>query len=396
MEQIIEFREPIIKWSQYDEHDLHEIEERLFNISYTPSGDVQQIVNFRAKRDVKRSALLKFQKREYKIKKLSADVVALRDRVQRRTTFRAFSQHKDCFDATTGVQIPRDSDLSTNLSYEYLHRHPSPIFTSLTTPPKCMHGKNWPNLITIPFYGKLIDSLKNIQRELEDKTFSLVDFNFYYILRLRNFYKSISHMTDTALIKFIMLILLQLHDNHACFSHLVTILDRIQRSFDNNPVKMCPGIIICAPPGTGKTHFVDATGHFMLDTDFFNHADLDSNINIVRNLVNSGFSLVTNRWEYKEFSEWAVCILICLQEIRRFSNYGKQGIFEKFQELSDIRRKRLEQISFKYMRRRVCPIPIEDWETNLKRGLEVLPFIILKDDQSFSDGMVKVYQAITS
>lgn len=396
MEQVVEFREPIIKWSQYDEHDLHEIEERLFNCSYTPSTDVQKIVNYRAKRDIKAPRLLKFLAREYKTKTLSADVVALRQRIRRRTTYQKFSQHSGCFPATSGVQIPRDSDLSTNLSFEYLHRHPSPIFTSLTHSPACLRGKKWPNLVNIPFYGKLIEALKTIQSELSLRVFSLADFNFYYILRLRNFYKCLSHMTDTALIKFAMLILLQLYDHNTCFSHFVTILDRIQRCFDNVPVKMCPGIIVCAPPGSGKSHFVESTGHFMIDTDFFNHADLDGDINVVKNLVDSGFSVVTNRWEYEKFSEWAICVLICLGETRRLSNYGRQGIFQKFQELSDVRRKRLEQMSFKYMRRRICPIPIEDWEENLKRGLEVLPFIILKDDQSFADGMVKIYEAITS
>lgn len=393
MEQIIEFRLPKIQWSLYDEDDLHAIEERLFNVTYSPSDDVQRIVNYRAKRlNVQRP--LKLQQKEFKKVKLGTDVVSLKQRIQRRTTFKVFSQHKSCFPADCGTQILRDSDLSTNVCFEYLHRHPSPVFSSILRSPACWRGRTFPNLIQIPFYKGLECDLKVMDVQLADKTFSMLDFNFKNILKLRRFYSFAAHMTDTALIKFVMLIILQLRDLNTSSIHMITIMDRIQRCFDGKPVKMCPGIIVCAPPGTGKSHFVDATGHFMLDTDFLLHNTIDQDVSILKNLVDSGFSLITNRFEYEKFSEWAVTVLICFEYSRRVSSYGKQGIFEQFQKLSDERRRKLEQISFKYVRRSICPIPVEEWEHNLERGLKVLPFLILKDDQSLEEAMVKVYQAL--
>lgn len=396
MEQIVEFREPKIKWSLYDEHNLHEIEERLFNVSYTPSDDVQKIVNYRVKRDIKPPRPLKFHQREYVNTRLSTDVLALRERVKRRTVYQEFLKHKDCFTVFNGMQIPREADLSTNIAFDYLHRHPSPIFSSLNSTCRCLGNKVWPNLLTIPIYHKLVESLEKLQLELDDKSFSLVDFDFYYVLRLRKFYSFTSHMTDTAMIKFVMLLLLQLKDLGVGFEKLITLIDRIQRCVDGKPVKMCPGIIVCAPPGTGKSHFVESTGHFMLDTDIFDHHTLDRKPQIIRDLVSSGFSIVTNRWEYKEFSQWAICVLVCFDEARRISSYGSQGIFAAFKEMADERRKRLSQITFKYTRRRVCPIPVEDWETHLNEGLATLPFIILKQDEVFADAMVKIYQAIAA
>lgn len=397
MEKIVEYKVPLIQWSLYDEDNLHEIEERLFNVSYHPTDDLGKLVNYRAQRNIAKSQALKWLPKEHRTRaviRLKDDEVALHQRLKRRTIFKTFHEHSKCYGADSAMQIPRNSDMATNLCFEYLKRHPSPIFSALLHPPKC-NMNVYPNLINIPFYKPLIETLKLFQSELENKTFSMLDFDFGYILKTKRFYKFCCHMTDTAYIKFIVLILLQLNDLNTWFGHLITILDRIQRCFDGNPVKICPGIIVCAPPGTGKSHFVDSTGHFMLDTDSFLHHTLDKRPEIIRDLVNSGFSVITNRWEYEKFSEWAVSVIISFDQVRRITSYNKQGIFHALENLESDRRKRLEQISFKYTRRRICPIPISEWETNLERGLKILPFILLKSEQSLADGMVKLYRAIT-
>lgn len=62
------------------------------------------------------------------------------------------------------------------------------------------------------------------------------------------------------------------------------------------------GVVIVAPPGTGKTQFTNMFPVGFLDTDWINAKDMDATPAIMETLVACGFSFLTNRWEWKTWS----------------------------------------------------------------------------------------------
>lgn len=87
----------------------------------------------------------------------------------------------------------------------------------------------------------------------------------------------------------------------------------------------CPGFTILSPPGTGKTFMFYLMGLGLIDSDSLNRTLLYKDPTIIRRLNYLGFSVLTNCWEWKEFSER--CVYIGQRDIR--NTLASKNIYSK-------------------------------------------------------------------
>lgn len=221
-----------------------------------------------------------------------------------------FTSHLDCY-AFPGVN---EVDILPNSSID-LHQVAwtgslcmSPIIRHAVEGTCCKHNDDPAAYLEIP---------ENIGHQLVDLINVILKTGriFQAITpEMENFIKTWRSLKNVT--KFIMLLthfVVTLKINQVPVGDMPDIIEQllitIEHCFVNKqPINNCPGLVIIAPPGIGKTHFQSSFPYGFLDLDNLTPEPMDSNPEIVDALVNSGFSVITNRWEWRKWKSSKVAI----------------------------------------------------------------------------------------
>lgn len=245
----------------------------------------------------------------------------------------------------------------------------SPLLNSVIEAPNCSCGLYRDLLDTLP-YTKFSSALEEAQDEMTDYFRHLFNDNIasQYIARLPRlrklhstmiafkgvgFLRFLNFISYTALAIYhyydvtyaITLFLVHLEN---CFTPLMdTTTTETTTIKSDDPLSdfkispACQGFIILAPPSTGKTQFIRSLPFGFIDTDWLNSKAIDADPSIMTKLVREGFSIITNRWEWRQ---WNVPIYYIkphdLKQSLNLKNSRREAGFEraKTEYLSSIRK----------------------------------------------------------
>lgn len=137
------------------------------------------------------------------------------------------------------------------------------------------------------------------------------------------------------------------------------------------------GFIILAPPGTGKSQFLKGLPFGIIDTDWIQTQSMDTNQKLMHILVDAGFSIITNRWEW---AEWNLPVYFMQPHDKLRAQRKREEVTRSF-ETSDKAHIRARGVSFRQNR-----IKDPDPYVHFKGADETVTTIALNEDQSLIHG----------
>lgn len=387
----------VFDWSLVDVDEINDLEERFFQHRFdTVDVNVDLVSKFRTSPTIKPKRVKRRLLRGDKGKEIKIDVPSyvkgLSERIEKRKTFKTLHEHVHCYRKTkTLLQYSKKTDYPVLLKEHFTNSQMCSIFDSFKKTPLCnkMADKQ-PNLVFVSFFKHMENDLQEFKAILDEGR-SIIDFDFKLILRLKDLYRMFDYVKPSHFIDFCVLILLQLYERELSFILLVTILDRIERCLSTNIVPLCPGIMIYAPCGTGKTTFLHSTSCFLLDTDFLSTSLIRKNPEILSRLLESGFSILSNLevFDLVSLTHLVFCVTV-MEKILKNRLFSKGIFFEYKKQKREFLRARYKEYFF----REAAKCSVEDVLRDRSRAMIVLPTVELRGDQTLADGLCAIYLAI--
>lgn len=204
---------------------------------------------------------------------------------------------------------------------------------------------------------------------------------FYRFKKLRCMSKQLSKN-----LRFILQLLMLARERHLTFEQVWSCFNCFEYCFQGFVVPgVCPGFVLHGPPFVGKTSLA-LCYLSIFDVENLNKDALAQDSQIITRLVQSGISLLTNRWEYLDWK----CLVVSLKPRNLKKCLKQANIYPRKMTWTEFQKSKRAFFCDKPLISRNKPglVRRDTWLYNLK-NLSELPQIWLKKNQFATDGMEK-------